>query len=208
MEELRNQSTLIDFVANTQQRNPPEEYVVFYHCTSLIGPDKRSDNHEVYFYLNADYPAVPPMTRIRTPIFHPNMMAPIDRPDVQEYYESWMARANTEEERQKVLNDMQQKLVLLGHICLDTLQLNWSPSLTLATVVIEIGEMLQYKRINVRDPLNYAAVEWVAAHRNQLPIDRRALLDLKALDDIRILDNDIAFVPHKEDDNLNITILL
>lgn len=51
----------------------------------------------------------------------------------------------------------------------------WSPSQSLLDIVVQIGDMLQYKLFNTRSPLNAVAARWVTEHVNELPL---ASLDL------------------------------
>lgn len=56
-----------------------------------------------------------------------------------------------------------------GGVCIGC----WSPSETLADLCVRIGEMVQYKNYNDKDPLDLAAAEWVALNRQLLPVDNR-----------------------------------
>lgn len=46
----------------------------------------------------------------------------------------------------------------------------WSPSQSIVDVVVQIGDMLQYKLYNVRSPLNAVAARWVSQHLDRVPI--------------------------------------
>ena len=46
----------------------------------------------------------------------------------------------------------------------------WAPGQTLADIVASIGDMLQYKKYNIRSPLNAVAAEWANTHAASLPI--------------------------------------
>lgn len=46
----------------------------------------------------------------------------------------------------------------------------WSPSQSIVDVVVQIGDMLQYKLHNVRSPLNAVAARWVSQHLDRVPI--------------------------------------
>lgn len=48
----------------------------------------------------------------------------------------------------------------------------WSPGQTLVDVVVQIGDMLQYKLFNVRSPLNAVAARWATENTAILPIGR------------------------------------
>lgn len=46
----------------------------------------------------------------------------------------------------------------------------WSPSQSVLDVIIQIGDMLQYKLYNVRSPLNAVAARWVQQNLDRVPI--------------------------------------
>lgn len=46
----------------------------------------------------------------------------------------------------------------------------WAPGQSLADIVASIGDMLQYKKYNIRSPLNAVAAEWANTHAASLPI--------------------------------------
>lgn len=53
------------------------------------------------------------------------------------------------------------------HICLADY---WSPAQSVADIISQIAEMLQWQRYNVRSPLNAIAADWVRTHADQVPI--------------------------------------
>lgn len=53
------------------------------------------------------------------------------------------------------------------HVCLADY---WSPAQTLADIVAEIAELLQWQRYNVRSPLNAVAADWVRTHPREVPV--------------------------------------
>ena len=63
-----------------------------------------------------------------------------------------------------------------AHICIADF---WSASQSLLDVIVQIGDMLQYKLFNTRSPLNAVAARWVVEHVNELPL---ASLDLFPLE--------------------------
>lgn len=54
-----------------------------------------------------------------------------------------------------------------NHICVADY---WSPGQALVDVVIQIGDMLQYKTYNTQSPLSAVAARWAAENVNRLPI--------------------------------------
>lgn len=57
----------------------------------------------------------------------------------------------------------------------------WSPAQGLVDIVVQMADMLQYKRYNVRSPLNAVAAEWAVRNGDSLP-----------LADINIVPGDVA----------------
>jgi ubiquitin-protein ligase len=55
------------------QGSPPERYVVRFEVKSLVSPTDRAGGHRVEVVLPPDYPRLPPVVRMLTPIFHPNI---------------------------------------------------------------------------------------------------------------------------------------
>jgi ubiquitin-protein ligase len=186
MEDLRRQSGFIDFVAKS---DPPDEYVVTFTCRGMVDPDVVGEEHVACISLPADYPfGRPPAVRFLTKSFHPNIAALIQMGPVQAQIQELLRRAPDPVARQRVQEEiLKDDDLFKAKVCLDTLDHNWSPSITLDRICIELGEMIQYKRYNLDDPLNHDAVRWTLANRERLPVDPRSLLDLRALAGIRIL---------------------
>lgn len=46
----------------------------------------------------------------------------------------------------------------------------WAPGQSLGDVVVSIGDMLQYRKYNIRSPLNAVAAEWANTHAQDLPL--------------------------------------
>lgn len=47
----------------------------------------------------------------------------------------------------------------------------WSPAQSLADIIVLIGDMLQWRKYNIRSPLNAVAAEWAVAHQAEIPLD-------------------------------------
>jgi ubiquitin-protein ligase len=204
MEELRRQSSFIDFVA---KNDPPDEYVVTFTCRGLVERDKMGDEHVAQIYLPAKFPRQPPKVSFLTPSFHPNIAALIQMSPVQARIQDMLNRAPDEETRQKLQQEiLSNQDLFTARVCLDTLDHNWSPAITLDLICLELAEMIQYKRYNPADPLNQEAAIWAVLNQRRLPVDTRSILDLKALAGIRILsetttDPDIPIILHGADPN-------
>ena len=59
-----------------------------------------------------------------------------------------------------------------GGVCIGS----WTPSETLADLVVRVGEMVQYREYNPDDVLNPQAAAWAAAHAAHFPVDERPLV--------------------------------
>ena len=185
MERLRQQSTLIDFAA---KGDPPDDYLVTYKCIGMVNADQKGSEHVARIYLHAEYPRRPPEVSFLTPIFHPNIAAPLQMVPVQAQIHQLLASAHDETTRQRIRQRVfGDEDLFKARVCLDTLDLNWSPAITLDVVCLELGEMIQYKRHNPDSPLNHEAAEWARQHADLFPVDTRSLRDLEALEGIRIL---------------------
>jgi ubiquitin-protein ligase len=48
----------------------------------------------------------------------------------------------------------------------------WSPAQSLADIVLEVGEMLQWQKYNVQSPLNAIAADWAVKNVENLPVGK------------------------------------
>lgn len=82
-----------------------------------------------------------------------------------------------------------------GAVCIGA----WWPAKTLDELLLTLGEMVQYKNFDPKDPMNSKAAAWSLRHKQLFPIDSR---DLKgqSLEDLITLGEE-------ETDDLNINIL-
>jgi ubiquitin-protein ligase len=46
----------------------------------------------------------------------------------------------------------------------------WSPAQSLAEIVLDIGEMLQWQKYNIQSPLNAIAADWAVKNGAELPV--------------------------------------
>jgi len=51
----------------------------------------------------------------------------------------------------------------------------WAPGQSLGDIVASIGDMLQYKKYNIRSPLNAIAAEWANSNAHSLPLSNITL---------------------------------
>jgi ubiquitin-protein ligase len=47
---------------------------------------------------------------------------------------------------------------------------NWFPTTQITDLIREIGDMLQWKKYNIRSPLNALAAEWSQNNQNKIPL--------------------------------------
>lgn len=47
----------------------------------------------------------------------------------------------------------------------------WVPAQSLADIVVDIGDMLQYKKYNIQSPLNAQAANWTQSHKLEIPLE-------------------------------------
>ncbi len=83
-----------------------------------------------------------------------------------------------------------------GAVCIGA----WWPAKTLDELLLTLGEMVQYKNLGPKDPMNSRAASWALRNKRIFPIDRRPLKGKSLTDQIKIgLD--------EESDDLGINIL-
>ena len=63
----------------------------------------------------------------------------------------------------------------------------WLPGQMLADVIVQIGDLLQYKAYNIRSPLNALAAKWAMEHADTLPVGNAELRGPEML--IRLVTN-------------------
>lgn len=51
----------------------------------------------------------------------------------------------------------------------------WSPAQKLDDIILEIGEMLQWQKYNIRSPLDAVAAQWATKHLDEIPVGEIAL---------------------------------
>ena len=195
---------------------PYEEYHVIYRCAGMISPSQVGYEHLVEIYLHADYPDKPPQVSFLSTIFHPNIASPIQLPTVQENIAKSLAEQTSEAERQRLLDWIHHNEKLnKGMVCLDVLELNWSPDVDLDVVCIQLGHMIQYKLKNPDSAFTKDAADWTIDNMDKLPIDNRELRDIESLE-INIVDeqdlvefqvDEFGHSQNRDDNDLSIEII-
>ena len=51
----------------------------------------------------------------------------------------------------------------------------WSPAQQLADIILDVGEMLQWQKYNIKSPLNAVAADWAVKHKDELPVGDKNL---------------------------------
>ncbi len=82
-----------------------------------------------------------------------------------------------------------------GAVCIGA----WWPAKTLDELLLTLGEMIQYKNFDPKDPMNSKAAAWSMRHKRLFPIDSRKLKGQSLTDLIKI--------GEEEEDDLGINIL-
>ncbi len=54
-----------------------------------------------------------------------------------------------------------------SYICIGD---HWAAGESLVDVIVQIGDMIQYREYNVKSPLNAVAAQWTAQHEHLLPV--------------------------------------
>jgi len=54
----------------------------------------------------------------------------------------------------------------------------WTPSQSIVDIIVQIGDMLQFKLFNTRSPLNALAAQWAVEHLDSLPVGNLELFPL------------------------------
>jgi ubiquitin-protein ligase len=63
-----------------------------------------------------------------------------------------------------------------AHVCIAD---HWSPSQSLVDIIVEVGDMLQWRLYNVKSPLNAVAASWSDENVSQLPVGNVDVLPLR-----------------------------
>ena len=83
-----------------------------------------------------------------------------------------------------------------GAVCIGA----WWPAKTLDELLLTLGEMVQYKNLGPKDPMNSKAASWALRNKRNFPVDKRPLKG-------RSLEDEIVIVADEESGDLGINIL-
>lgn len=97
-------------------------------------------------------------------------------------------------------------IVVGNNVCLGDI---WEVSNTLKEYIIDIGELIQYKRFNATNSYNDAASEWVKKNQHTFPVGRENLFELEQLsDNPSKSDGHSVIINNPQNINLNIATTL
>lgn len=68
----------------------------------------------------------------------------------------------------------------------------WSPAQSIADIILEVGEMLQWQKYNILSPLNAVAADWAAKHKEDLPVGRIDLYRTTAAPKVNITSSSLS----------------
>lgn len=71
-----------------------------------------------------------------------------------------------------------------GVVCIGA----WWPAKTLDELLLNLGEMVQYKNLGPKDPMNSKAAAWALRNKRLFPIDKRDLKG-RSLEDLIVIGN-------------------
>jgi ubiquitin-protein ligase len=71
---------------------------------------------------------------------------------------------------------------MTGAVCIGA----WWPAKTLDELLLTLGEMVQYRNFDPKDPMNSKAAAWSLRHKHLLPVDKRPLKGQSIADQIVI----------------------
>lgn len=83
-----------------------------------------------------------------------------------------------------------------GAVCIGA----WWPAKTLDELILTMGEMIQYKNVDPKDPMNSRAASWALRNKHLFPVDSRPLKGSSLVDQIVI-------GMSEDEDDLGITFL-
>lgn len=76
----------------------------------------------------------------------------------------------------------------------------WAPGQSLGDIIVDIGDMLQYRKYNIRSPLNAVAAEWANANAASLPLSN---IEVGAvLAPITLVVQEVHETPNDDDQNV------
>jgi ubiquitin-protein ligase len=174
----------------------PDTYEIILHMKGVKSPTgELQTEHHFTLYLPSDFPAIKPVVRWHTPIFHPNIIT--FEPN-NEYYQNLLQEFGSEEEMFREIREHPELAELMdGYVCLDALRENWTPTLRIRDLVVELANMVRMQTYNLSDPLNPLAAKWVKEREGmtgeggklRFPIDISLLEHPHLRTEVQIIEN-------------------
>ena len=166
----------------------PDIYDVTLRLKGMKNQNEELDEHHFMVYLPVSYPMEPPLIKWGSDIFHPNILGMLDPNDLT--YKELRQEFDTEETMTRAINqDPRWAELLSSYVCLDALKENWTPSVTLSMLIVELANMIRYKTYNLRSVLNTAASAWAAEKEktHSLPLDPHGLFETEEQAMVRVV---------------------
>lgn len=166
----------------------PDIYDITLRVKGMKNQTEEQNEHHFAVYLPVNYPIDRPIIKWNSPIFHPNILGMLDPNDAN--YQRLRQEFTTDEEMARAINQDDRWATLLeSYVCLDALKENWTPSIGLDVLVVELANMIRYRTYNVDDPLNKAAAVWAKEKEktHSLPFDSKGLVDVEDKPTVRII---------------------
>lgn len=89
-----------------------------------------------------------------------------------------------------------------SYICIGD---HWAAGESLSDVIVQIGDMIQYKVYNPKSPLNAKAAKWSVENSHFFPLSNIDIMNPAPEDDFEIVLEKVQDVPENEKDDLEIT---
>lgn len=187
MMDFNTKCNLIEFEPTSLYAgNAASAWIVKYYCkgvrknhatgvVSVYDPERSGSPHILSISIPAEYPLFPPVLRMTTPIFHPNINDVPPAPENK--IKGWPH----------------------GHVCINV----WKAETPLELVVLKVGEMIEYKRHGYMQDVDKQIVEylptsvckealdWLKSNSHRIPVDDRSLVKEGAEDLVELLEEDL-----------------
>lgn len=88
-----------------------------------------------------------------------------------------------------------------SYICIGD---HWAAGESLSDVIVQIGDMIQYKSYNPKSPLNAQAAKWSVEHKHFFPLSNIDIMNPEPEDDFEIILGDVTDISKENTDTENI----
>lgn len=173
---------------NINKGEYPDMYDVILRVKGMKNATEEQHEHHFMVYLPVNHPVEPPLIKWGSDIFHPNILGMLDPNDAT--YKALLQEFDTEESLTWAINhDPRWVDLLSSNVCLDALKENWTPSVTLTMLIIELANMIRYQTYNLKSVLNDAAKAWAEEKEktHSLPLEQEGLYEAEIESKIRVV---------------------